>query len=258
MRDRRTRADRRRRGRAADCWRDVRAARAPRAGLARAFTSTAASASASSGCASSTCDTGDQPIYNEDGSVVVVLNGEIYNFRELRERAARARPPLRAPQGDTEVIVHLYEEHGDRLRRARCAGCSRSRSGTRAARRLLLARDRVGKKPLFYCAARRRAQLRLGAARRCSQDPDDPARASTTTRSTRYLRLPVRPGAASAPSRRAQAAAGAHAGPGEDGERRRSSATGGSTTRRKRDVDEPRELREQIRDALLEADAPAA
>src|SRR5215467_13783392 len=56
-------------------------------------------------------ETGDQPIYNEDDSVVLVLNGEIYNYEELRAELI-ARGHSFSTQGDAEVIVHLYEDHG--------------------------------------------------------------------------------------------------------------------------------------------------
>jgi len=92
--------------------------------------------------------TGDQPIYNEDRSKVVVLNGEIYNFRELRAELAR-RGHRFSSQSDTEVIVHGWEEWGDGCV-ARLRGMFAIALWDGGARRLLLARDRVGKKPLYY------------------------------------------------------------------------------------------------------------
>lgn len=92
--------------------------------------------------------TGQQPIRNEDGSVWIVFNGEIYNFQELR-RDLEARGHHFYTATDTEAIVHLYEEHGVR--------CVEKLRGMFAfalwddrQRRLLLARDRLGIKPLYY------------------------------------------------------------------------------------------------------------
>ncbi len=92
--------------------------------------------------------TGDQPVYNEDRTVAVVLNGEIYNYRELRRRL-RGQGHRFVTDGDTEVIAHLYEEEGPDFVRS-LEGMFGVAVWDVRREELLLARDRIGKKPLFY------------------------------------------------------------------------------------------------------------
>lgn len=90
---------------------------------------------------------GSQPISNEDGTVHVVFNGEIYNHHALRDRLA-PRHVLRS-RADTEVLVHLYEEHGAAMVH-HLRGMFAFAIWDDAASRLTVARDRLGIKPLYY------------------------------------------------------------------------------------------------------------
>jgi len=94
---------------------------------------------------------GDQPIYNEHGDVVVVYNGEIYNFQTLREELRNAGHTF-TTDTDTEVLVHGYEEYGTDLF-ARLSGMFAVALWDRSADRLYLIRDRAGIKPLYYAPA---------------------------------------------------------------------------------------------------------
>jgi len=98
--------------------------------------------------------TGDQPVHNEDGSAWVVFNGEIYNYKDLR-RDLEARGHRFYTSSDTEPIIHLYEDRG--------AACVEALRGMfafavwdRSQKTLLLARDRLGIKPLYYTQIGRR------------------------------------------------------------------------------------------------------
>jgi asparagine synthase (glutamine-hydrolysing) len=99
--------------------------------------------------------TGQQPLANEDGSVIIVFNGEIYNYRALMTELEALGYRFRT-RSDTEAIVHAWEAWGercvDRLRGMFAFALWDERQAT-----LLLARDRLGVKPLYYALAARTA-----------------------------------------------------------------------------------------------------
>lgn len=106
---------------------------------------------------------GRQPIHNEDKSVWVVFNGEIYNYRELRKDLAR-RGHTFLTSSDTECIVHLYEDFGEDCI-AHLRGMFAVAIWDEREKKLLLARDRLGIKPLYY--SRRGPELHFGSEMKC-------------------------------------------------------------------------------------------
>ena len=115
-------------------------------------------------------DSGKQPIANEDQTIWVVFNGEIYNYVELREFLI-SRGHIFSTNTDTEVIVHLYEEQGEEFLSS-LRGMFAIALWDERKRVLLLARDRVGKKPLYYSIIPEKGLLFGSEIKAILQDPD--------------------------------------------------------------------------------------
>jgi asparagine synthase (glutamine-hydrolysing) len=136
---------------------------------------------------------GTQPLFNEDHSIACILNGEIYNYRQLRAQLLQAGHGFRT-DSDTEVLVHLYEEHGDDFLR-HIDGMFTIALADFRKDRYLLARDRLGEKSLYYSAQAGRFTC-ASEARALIADPDYQARVEQTEL-VHYLRRGYTSGQAS-------------------------------------------------------------
>jgi len=128
---------------------------------------------------------GHQPLSNEDGRVWVMLNGEIYNYLELHDDLIK-RGHRFATHSDTETIVHLYEEYGEECF-ARLRGMFAIALWDSREHKLLLARDRVGKKPLYYAADAKR--ILFGSELKCLLAADSLPRDIDTQALSDYFSL---------------------------------------------------------------------
>ena len=115
-------------------------------------------------------NSGKQPISNEDGTIWTVFNGEIYNYVELRDFLV-SRGHRFSTETDTEVIVHLYEEQGEEFLSS-LRGMFAIALWDDRKKRLLLARDRLGKKPLFYSTIPEKGILFGSEIKAILEDPE--------------------------------------------------------------------------------------
>jgi len=128
---------------------------------------------------------GHQPLSNEDGRVWVMLNGEIYNYLELHDDLMK-RGHRFSTHSDTETIVHLYEEYGEECF-ARLRGMFAIALWDSREHKLLLARDRVGKKPLYYASDAKR--ILFGSELKCLLAADSLPRDIDTQALSDYFSL---------------------------------------------------------------------
>ena len=134
---------------------------------------------------------GKQPLYNEDHSVVVTFNGEIFNFKEIEADLLKRGHTFRT-RSDTEVIVHAWEEWGEKCV-DRFNGMFAFAVWDVRKQHLFIARDRLGVKPLYYCVAARRAhRLRIGAEGAAGASRGAAANRSAGRRGILHVRLRAR------------------------------------------------------------------